>query len=184
MELVNGRPADCAGRLEKEIRCYDLLDSLGIDYRRIDHKAAMTMEACEEIDRVLDAVICKNLLLCNRQCTDFYLLMLPGDKHFKTSVLSKEIGSSRLSFAAPEYMEKFLDITPGSVSVLGLMNDRENEVQLVIDKPVLEDARFGCHPCINSSTLAIATQDLMQKILPAVHHEAILVDLPEEAAEG
>ena len=184
MELVNGRPADCAGRLEKEIRCYDLLDSLGIDYRRIDHEAAMTMEACEEIDRVLDAVICKNLLLCNRQCTEFYLLMLPGDKHFKTSVLSKEIGSSRLSFAAPEYMEKFLDITPGSVSVLGLMNDRENEVQLVIDKPVLEDARFGCHPCINSSTLAIATQDLMQKILPAVHHEAILVDLPEEAAEG
>ena len=184
MELVNGRPADCAGRLEKEIRCYDLLDSLGIDFRRIDHEAAMTMEACEEIDRVLDAVICKNLLLCNRQCTEFYLLMLPGDKHFKTSVLSKEIGSSRLSFAAPEYMEKFLDITPGSVSVLGLMNDRENEVQLVIDKPVLEDARFGCHPCINSSTLAIATQDLMQKILPAVHHEAILVDLPEEAAEG
>lgn len=123
MELVNGRPANCAGRLEKEIRCYDLLDSLGIDYRRIDHEAAMTMEACEEIDRVLDAVICKNLLLCNRQCTDFYLLMLPGDKHFKTSVLSKEIGSSRLSFAAPEYMEKFLNITPGSVSVLGLMND-------------------------------------------------------------
>lgn len=112
MELVNGRPADCAGRLEKEIRCYDLLDSLGIDYRRIDHEAAMTMEACEEIDRVLDAVICKNLLLCNRQCTDFYLLMLPGEKHFKTSVLSKEIGSSRLSFAVPEYMEKFLDITP------------------------------------------------------------------------
>ena len=105
MELVNGRPANCAGRLEKEIRCYDLLDSLGIDYQRIDHEAAMTMEACEEIDRVLDAVICKNLLLCNRQCTDFYLLMLPGDKHFKTSVLSKEIGSSRLSFAAPEYME-------------------------------------------------------------------------------
>ena len=101
MELVNGRPANCAGRLEKEIRCYDLLDSLGIDYQRIDHEAAMTMEACEEIDRVLDAVICKNLLLCNRQCTDFYLLMLPGDKHFKTSVLSKEIGSSRLSFAAP-----------------------------------------------------------------------------------
>ena len=124
MELVNGRPANCAGRLEKEIRCYDLLDSLGIDFRRIDHEAAMTMEDCVEVDRVLDAVICKNLLLCNRQCTEFYLLMLPGDKHFKTSVLSKEIGSSRLSFAAPEYMEKFLDITPGSVSVLGLMNDR------------------------------------------------------------
>ena len=179
MELVNGRPANCAGRLEKEIRCYDLLDSLGIDYRRIDHEAAMTMEACEEIDRVLDAVICKNLLLCNRQCTEFYLLMLPGDKHFKTSVLSKEIGSSRLSFATPEYMEKFLDITPGSVSVLGLMNDPDNAVQLVIDRPIAESASIGCHPCINSSTLAIATADILEKFLPAVHHPPILVDLPD-----
>ena len=179
MELVNGRPANCAGRLEKEIRCYDLLDSLGIDYQRIDHEAAMTMEACEEIDRVLDAVICKNLLLCNRQCTEFYLLMLPGEKHFKTSVLSKEIGSSRLSFAAPEYMEKFLDITPGSVSVLGLMNDPDNAVQLVIDRPIAESASIGCHPCINSSTLAIATADILEKFLPAVHHPPILVDLPD-----
>ena len=179
MELVNGRPANCAGRLEREIRCYDLLDSLGIDYQRIDHEAAMTMEACEEIDRVLDAVICKNLLLCNRQCTEFYLLMLPGDKHFKTSVLSKEIGSSRLSFAAPEYMEKFLDITPGSVSVLGLMNDPDNAVQLVIDRPIAESASIGCHPCINSSTLAIATADILEKFLPAVHHPPILVDLPD-----
>ena len=128
MELVNGRPADCAGRLPKEIRCYDLLDRLGVSYQRIDHEAAMTMEACEEIDRVLDAVICKNLLLCNRQKTSFYLLMLPGEKHFKTSVLSKEIGSSRLSFASAEDMEELLDITPGSVSGLGLMNDHEHRV--------------------------------------------------------
>ena len=180
MELVNGRPANCAGRLEKEIRCYDLLDSLGIDYRRIDHEAAMTMEACEEIDRVLDAVICKNLLLCNRQCTDFYLLMLPGDKHFKTSVLSKEIGSSRLSFAAPEYMEKFLDITPGSVSVLGLMNDRENHVQLLMDEDVLKGEYIGCHPCINTSSLKINTQDILTKFLPYVNHPYTLVNLPSE----
>ena len=88
MELVTGRPVDCTGRLEKEIRCYDLLDSLGVSYQRIDHEPAMTMEACAAVDEVLDATICKNLLLCNRQCTDFYLLMIPGDKHFKTSVLS------------------------------------------------------------------------------------------------
>ena len=126
MELVNGRPADCSGRLDKEIRCYDLLDSLGIEYQRIDHKEANTMEICREIDVVLQATICKNLLLCNRQCTAFYLLMIPGDKVFKTKDLSAQIGSSRLSFAGPEYMEQFLDITPGSVSVLGLMNDKEN----------------------------------------------------------
>ena len=180
MELVNGRPADCAGRLDKEIRCYDLLDRLGVSYQRIDHEAAMTMEACAAIDEVLDATICKNLLLCNRQCTVFYLLLLPGDKHFKTSVLSKEIGSSRLSFAAPEYMEKFLDITPGSVSVLGLMNDTENHVQLLVDEDILKGEYFGCHPCINTSSLRIATKDLMEKIIPAMGHEPRFVTLPKE----
>ena len=178
MELQNGRPTSCAGRLPKEIRCYDLLDRLGVEYQRIDHEAAMTMEACAAIDAALNAVICKNLLLCNRQCTVFYLLMMPGDKSFKTSVLSKEIGSSRLSFAAPEYMEKFLDITPGSLSVLGLMNDKENQVQLLIDEDVLKGAYFGCHPCINTSSLRIATRDLMESILPALNHQPQIVTLP------
>lgn len=178
MELQNGRPESCMGRLPKEIRCYDLLDRLGVEYQRIDHEAAMTMEACAAIDEALNAVICKNLLLCNRQCTVFYLLMMPGDKSFKTSVLSKEIGSSRLSFAAPEYMEKFLDITPGSLSVLGLMNDKENQVQLLIDEDVLKGAYFGCHPCINTSSLRIATRDLMESILPALNHQPQIVTLP------
>ena len=178
MELQNGRPESCMGRLPKEIRCYDLLDRLGVEYQRIDHEAAMTMEACAAIDAALNAVICKNLLLCNRQCTVFYLLMMPGDKSFKTSVLSKEIGSSRLSFAAPEYMEKFLDITPGSLSVLGLMNDKENQVQLLIDEDVLKGAYFGCHPCINTSSLRIATRDLMESILPTLNHQPQIVTLP------
>ena len=154
MELVTGRPADCAGRLAKEVRVYDLLDSLEIQYQRIDHEAAMTMEACAAVDEVLDATICKNLLLCNRQATHFYLLMIPGNKQFKTSELSHQIGSSRLSFASAEYMERFLDITPGSVSVLGLMNDRENRVQLLIDADVLKGEFFGCHPCINTTSLS------------------------------
>ena len=178
LELVTGRPADCAGRLEKEIRCYDLLDKLGVAYQRIDHEAAMTMEACQAVDAVLDAAICKNLLLCNRQQTAFYLLMLPGNKAFKTSVLSKEIGSSRLSFAPGEFMEQFLDITPGSLSVLGLMNDKENKVELLIDRDILDSDFFGCHPCINTASLRIATRDLMEKILPAVGHEARIVTLP------
>ena len=179
MELVYGRPATNEGRLEKEIRCYDLLDRLGVKFQRIDHEAAMTMEACVEIDKVLDATICKNLLLCNRQCTAFYLLMIPGDKVFKTSVLSKEIGSSRLSFAKPEYMLEYLDITPGSVSVLGLMNDKEHHVELLMDEDVLKGEYFGCHPCINTSSLRIATKDLMEKIIPAMGHEPLFVELPE-----
>ena len=180
MELVKGRPETNEGRLEKEIRCYDLLDKLGVEYQRIDHEAAMTMEACVEIDKVLDATICKNLLLCNRQNTAFYLLMIPGDKVFKTSVLSKEIGSSRLSFAKPEYMLEYLDITPGSVSVLGLMNDHDHHVELLVDADVLKGEYFGCHPCINTSSLRIKTADLMEKIIPAMDHPARIVTLPQE----
>ena len=183
MELVNGRPENAEGRLEKEIRVYDLLDSLGVKYQRIDHEAAMTMEACEEIDRTLsqgeeDKVsICKNLFLCNRQETDFYLLLILGDKPFKTKYLSAQIGSSRLSFAKPEYMEKYLDITPGSVSVLGLMNDHEKKVRLLIDEDVLKDEYFACHPCINTSSLKIRTEDLTEKIIPAMGHKPQIVRL-------
>ncbi len=177
MELQKGRPADCTGRLEKEIRTYDLLDRLGVAYERIDHEAAMTMEVCEEIDEVLQATICKNLFLCNRQETSFYLLMIPGSKVFHTKDLSAQIGSARLSFAKPEYMEKFLDITPGSVSVLGLMNDTEHQVQLLIDEDVLGGEYIGCHPCINTSSLRFRTEDLIQKILPAIEHDYIKVRL-------
>ena len=137
----------------------------------------MTMEACAAIDQVLDATICKNLLLCNRQNTAFYLLLIPGDKPFKTKELSKQIDSSRLSFAAPEYMEKYLDITPGSVSVLGLMNDTENHVQLLIDQDILKGEYFGCHPCVNTSSLRLRTEDLMQKIIPALGHAPRMVTL-------
>ena len=178
MKLEQGRPTDLSDRLDKEIRVYDLLDKLGIEYQRIDHEATMTMEACAAVDEVLDATICKNLLLCNRQCTAFYLLMIPGGKTFKTSVLSKQIGSSRLSFADAEYMERYLDITPGSVSVLGLMNDHDNHVQLLIDEDVLKGEYFGCHPCINTSSLRLKTADLMEKIIPAMGHEPRIVSLP------
>lgn len=177
MELQKGRPKYTAGRLEKEIRTYDLLDKLGVAYERVDHEAAMTMEVCQEIDKILQATICKNLFLCNRQETKFYLLMIPDKKVFHTKDLSAQINSSRLSFAKPEYMEKFLDITPGSVSVLGLMNDTENHVQLLIDEDVLKGEFIGCHPCINTSSIRFHTSDLVEKVLPAVNHEFIKVKL-------
>ena len=180
MELQKGRPENTDNRLDKEIRVYDFLDKLGVQYQRIDHEAAMTMEACEEIDRALgdNTTICKNLFLCNRQETDFYLLLMPGDKPFKTKDLSAQIHSARLSFAKPEYMEKYLDITPGSVSVLGLMNDSEKKVQLLVDEDVMKEPYFGCHPCINTSSLKFTTEDLMQKIIPALEHEPVTVTLP------
>lgn len=176
--LYQGRPADTAGRLEKELRTYDLLDSLGVPYTRVDHDALPTIEACREVDQLLSTEICKNLFLRNAQKTDFYLLLMPGNKKFKTSLLSKQIGSARLSFGEADFMEEFMDLTPGSVTVLGLMNDREKRVRLLIDKDVLKQEFFGCHPCINTSSLKLLTKDLTDRILPALSHPFTVVDLP------
>lgn len=177
MELTFGRPQSGEGRPAREMRTYDLLDRLGIEYARVDHEAAETMEICREIDLVLDALICKNLFLCNRQGTAFYLLMMPGDKPFKTKELSAQIQSARLSFASAEKMEEYLDIRPGAVSVMGLANDTENCVQLLIDEDVLKQKYVGCHPCVNTSSLRLKVADVIEKFLPAVHHEYRTVHL-------
>lgn len=178
IKLYKGRPED--SRIPKEERCYQLLDSLGIEFERADHDFADTIEACHEVEKVLGCEICKNLLLTNRQMTEVYLLLMPGDKPFKTKLLSKQIGSARLSFASAEQMLQYLDITPGSVSVLGLMNDADNKIRLLVDRELLNQEYIGCHPCINSSSLKIKTSDIMEKLLPAMQHEASLVDLPWE----
>ena len=180
MELFDGRPKDAGGRLDREIRTYDLLDSLGIEYKRVDHEAATTMEACEAIDAALDVVMCKNLFLCNRQKTNFYLLLMPGDKKFKTKELLAQIGSARLSFAEAEDMLKYLDIEPGSVSVMGLMNDKGHGVSLLIDEDVLEGEFLGCHPCVCTSSLKLKTADVIGKFLPATGHEYKKVHLVGE----
>ena len=180
MELYEGRPVDTAGRLPREIRTYDYLDNLGIRYQRTDHERADNMEACNEIDAVLGVIICKNLFLCNRQKTAFYLLMMPGDKKFKTKELSAQIQSARLSFAGPEDMLKYLDIEPGAVSIMGLMNDRDHAVQLLVDEDVLKDEYIGCHPCVCTSSLKILTQDILRIYLPATGHTLRTVQLKGE----
>ena len=177
--LQKGRPVDTTDRLDKEVRTYDLLDRLGVEYDRVDHAPAMTMEDCKEVDEILESMVCKNLFLCNRQETAFYLLMIPDTKVFHTKDLSAQIHSSRLSFAKETYMEELLDITPGSVSVLGLMNDREHRVQLLVDRDVLEGDYIGCHPCINTSSLRIRQKDMWEKIVPALEHEPVFVTLEE-----
>lgn len=174
-----GAAADPVNRIPAELACYDLLDSLGILYSRVDHSAADTIEACHEVERVLGWPICKNLFLCNRQKTQYYMLMLEGDKVFKTKDLSKQLEVSRLSFATGEDMVELLGVQPGSVTVLGLMNDKENRVQLVMDKPIYEAAFVACHPCISTSTLRFSREDLLEKLLPAMGHAPIVVDLPD-----
>jgi Ala-tRNA(Pro) deacylase len=180
MELVVGRPESLEGRLDREIRVYDMLDKLGIEYSRVDHEAAMTMEACEAIDVALGTLMCKNLFLCNRQKTAFYLLLMPGDKKFKTKELSNQINSARLSFAEAEDMLKYLDIEPGAVSVMGLMNDKDHAVRLLVDEDVKAGEYIGCHPCVNTSSLKIKTSDIFDKFLPATGHVAEIVHLVGE----
>ena len=184
MELIleKGSPADYSDRLDKEKRCYQLLDELKLEYYRCDHPDANanTMEDCLKIDGILEAMVCKNLFLCNRQHTQFYLLMMPGDKVFKTKELSSQLGCARLSFADASEMEEYLDITPGSVSVLGLMNDKENKVQLLVDEDILKAEYTGCHPCINTSSLKLYTKDIFGPLLVAMHHDMIVVKLVGE----
>ncbi|MCR5147862.1 MAG: prolyl-tRNA synthetase associated domain-containing protein [Eubacterium sp.] len=180
MELFDGRPGSMDGRLTREIRTYEYLDNLGIEYKRTDHERADNMEACNEIDAILGVIICKNLFLCNRQKTKYYLLMMPGDKKFKTKELSSQINSARLSFASAEDMLKYLDIEPGAVSIMGLMNDKDHEVQLLIDEDVLKDEYVGCHPCVCTSSLKIKTSDIIDKFLPSVGHEPMIVHLVGE----
>ena len=170
MELFHGSPAETAGRQDREIRVYRFLDEQGVPFDRADHldEPAADMEACLKIDAILNVKMCKNLFLCNRQKTQFYLLAMPGDKPFKTKELSGQLGISRLSFADETFMEKLLDLHPGSVSVMGLMNDHEHRVRLVMDEDLLREEMFGCHPCVNTSSIRFATKDLVGKILPAL----------------
>jgi Ala-tRNA(Pro) deacylase len=174
--IYNSKP-QVENRLEKELFTYDLLDKLNISYTRIDHEETATIDDCIEVEKLLDIQICKNLFLCNASKKDFYLLLMPGDKKFVTKKLSKQIGSSRLSFAGSEYMEKYLNITPGSVSILGLMNDKEHIVKLLIDKEIYEAEYFGCHPCINTSSLKIKMDEILNKFLPYTGHKLVVVDL-------
>lgn len=180
MELIKGRPTDISGRLPRELHVYDFLEELGVDYFRVDHPAADTMERCIQVEETLGVTICKNLFLCNRQQTVFYLLMMPGDKPFKTKELSNQIGSARLSFASPEKMLELLDIEPGAVSIMGLINDREHQVNLLIDEDLLSFDEIGCHPCVPTTSLRMKREVAFGRFLEATGHTYRVVNLVGE----
>lgn len=180
MKIVHGRPAAMEGRQDKEIRTYDLLDSLQIQYWTCDHAPAYTMDDCLAVDRMLETRMCKNIFLCNRQKTAFFLLLMPDDKPFRTKQLSQQLNTSRLSFADGSDMESLLDISPGALSLFGLMNDVDKRVQLIVDEDLLGDAFIGCHPCVNTSSVKIAVNDAFGPFLEATQHTLIPVHLTDE----
>lgn len=180
MTIETGRPADCSGRPEKECAVYDLLERLDIPFTRADHPAAFTMEECEAVSQALHTPIFKNLFLCNRQKTAFYLLLLPASKPFRTKEITAQLGCARLSFAGEEQLASLLHLTPGSATIFGLQYDTENRVQLVVDRDLLDEAYFGCHPCINTSTIRLKTSDVFDRLTHALHHDYTLVTLKGE----
>ena len=170
-QIHTGRPENETGRTETEIHVYDFLDKLGITYERIDHEPVETIEACQEIDRILaPAVVCKNLFLTNSREDQYYLLVMLENKKFRSSEVAGQIGSTRLSFASAEKMQEYLEIKPGAVSVMGLMNDHEHHVELLVDEELLEYKQLGCHPCFNTSSLRLRTKDVLEKFVPATGH--------------
>ncbi|MBE6767179.1 MAG: prolyl-tRNA synthetase associated domain-containing protein [Clostridia bacterium] len=175
--IYEGRPENCGDRIPKEVAVYDLLDSLGIEYSRVDHDAADTIEACLEVEKVIGVGICKNLFVCNRQKTDYYMIMMSGEKPFRTADVSKKLGVSRLSFASSEDMERMLGVTPGSVTVMALKDDRDRRVQLVIDRDIINGEYIRCHPCINTSTLKMKTEDLLRVFLRHTKHTPRIIDI-------
>ncbi|MBR4098383.1 MAG: prolyl-tRNA synthetase associated domain-containing protein [Clostridium sp.] len=180
--VYTGRPSD--DRIPQELAIYDKLDELGIAYTRVDHEHADTMEDCLIIEEVLGARICKNLFLCNRQQTEFYLLLMPGDKPFKTKFLSAQLDCARLSFAGDEHMKELLQTIPGSVSALELLFDKEKRVRLVIDKDLMKDESISGHPGISTSTVRLRREDMLRYV-EAVGHTPTYIDLPDpRLAEG
>lgn len=177
MIVYSETPQNLFQRTAMEQKSFELLEELAVPYTYVDHEPALTMEDCAEIDKILGVSMCKNLVLCNRQKTAYYLLLMPGDKVFKTKELSAQINSARLSFASAEAMEEFLGTPPGSASVLGLIKDTDHRVQLLIDADLLQQTYFGCHPCKNTSSIRFTTKDLLEKVLPRLGHSYTTVKL-------
>lgn len=177
----SGRPTEGnESRTEAETAVYDFLDRTGVEYVTLCHPAAFTMEECEAVRRDIGAPVFKNLFLTNRQQTDFYLLMIPADKPFKTKYLSSQLGCARLSFASVEKMEELLHIQPGAVSPMGLIHDKEHKVRLIIDRDLAATSSYACHPCVNTASVAMPLSDLLEKVIPATGHSHTWVELKPE----
>lgn len=180
MNITKGRPVGFETRSETERVIFDRLCELGIDFDTVDHEAAATMEVCDEIAAEIGCAIFKNLFLCNRQQSQFYLVLIPADKPFKTKYISSQLGCARLSFGSPVMMERLLGVSPGAVTPLGLVNDTERRIRVAVDRDLLSCAMAGCHPGVNTSTVRLALTDLLERYIPSTGHDVTLVDLPAE----
>lgn len=173
-DIEKSRPNTVKGTTEHKV--FDRLDKLNIDYEVVTSDEAYTMEECSFIDKKLDTTVWKSIFLCNQKKTSFYLVVMPPFKDLDSKKLESKIGI-KLSFASEEYMIKHLGTKPGSASIMGLINDLDDYVQLFVDKEVMESEFFGCNPGINTIHLKIKTTDVINKFIPSTYHKVKILDL-------
>ena len=156
---------------------YARLDAMGVAYASMEHAPAHTIEDCLENDKKLGGVTAKNYFLTTKNQKNFYLCLVRPEARFRTSDISKQVNSSRLSFGTDEQMQRLLRVHPGSVSPMGLMFDAENQVHLLVDSGLREVEKIAFHPCDNTQTLVMDSKDFFDVYLPSVHHTPVFVEI-------
>jgi Ala-tRNA(Pro) deacylase len=173
-DIKSTKPESFENNLEEEV--FKILQETNIPFTYVKNDAVHTMEECSAIEEHLSVEIRKTIVLCNRKKTQFYLVVMPSSKAFNAKGFSESVGE-RLSFASPDRMEKLLGIQSGSATIMSLLNDSKEMVQLFIDKDVADSQWFGCNTGTNTRHLKIATDDLLKKMIPRLNHQATIVTL-------
>lgn len=174
-EVMTTAPEDERGALETKV--YQELERLNISYERVDNDTVETMEECVEISEKLGAEIRKTIVCCNRQKTEFFLVVLPASKRFDSKLFAAMMRTARVSFASAEDMESLIGLTPGEASVMGILNDPEAKIKVVVDKAVADAEWFACNPGANTTHIRFKTKQLLDTFLPAENHKAEIIML-------
>ena len=177
MELIvkQGRPEDFDKRPEKEQRVYEFLDELGIDYLYLDHQEEFSMGDAADADEAIGVVGAKNVFLRDKKRRNYFLILVNGTKRIDLKPISELTGIKKLTFCHEDDLDEVLGLTPGAVTPLGLLNDPEGRVQLIIDESLQDEELFAMHPCVNTVTIRMSNQDFMNTVIPAMGHEPIFV---------
>jgi len=177
-EIVNEKPKEFENETQRMI--YEALEELKIPFDRVENDFMISMEDCEAVNKKMNTRMAKNLFLCNRQKTEFYLFITKDNKHFNTKIFSKAMGISRVSFAPEETLTEYLGTKIGATTIFSLVYDKDCKVHLVIDKDVLEEKFHACNDGTNNAHIKITTKDLMEKYLKYTKHEPVIIEFKEE----
>lgn len=154
---------------------YKFLSENEIEFSRVENDEAVTMEDCIEIDKALEMKTVKTLFLCNRQKTNFYLFVTAGDKTFVTKDFSAALGISRVSFASAEMLDEIIGTKVGATTIFGVLREEAKNVQVVLDRAVVEDEFYGCSDGTTTGYMKLKTKDILEKLLPYSKHDYVVI---------